>query len=44
MSEEQFKHADLQPFAIGVFHEFSKLVLSEVMGRSAKAVSDLGSD
>lgn len=44
MSEEQFKHADLQLFAIRLFHEFSKLVLGEVIGRSAKAVTDLGSD
>ena len=38
------KHADLQPLAVGVFHEFLELMVGEVIHRSAKAVSDLNSD
>lgn len=41
MSNEHLKYADLQPFAIGVFHKLLELVLGEVIRWSAKAVSDL---
>jgi len=39
-----YRHTDLQPFAIGVFHEFLQLMLGEVIRRSPEAVSDLNSD
>ena len=38
------KNSNLQPFAIGVFHEFLELMLGEVVRRSPKAVSNLRGD
>lgn len=43
-SAQLSKAADLQPFAIGVFHKFLKLMFGEVVCRPTEAVSDLESD